>query len=400
MSDAKDANERKMRGEPVITETHEVLPPAPPLAAEDAPLVSLGDALAEAFDLMDARAKGDEKPIATPWDDFNDQLPGDGFWAGCHVLVSGTGVGKTTWVMQLLLSAAQQGVPSTCVGLEIDKCQSALRFAGEQAKVGWSKAYVGKVNDDERQKIRETKAELSKLPLYLESGTAMGWPASNLETLVLRMRRKYPTGPLLVAIDFLQLIGAEEDAGGRRPDLRERIGQAAYAARMVAANHGVTVLLISSVARDSYSKVSGFEALKDADIDLDEEKGAVVERFMRASDTLVGLGKESGEIEFAADSVTVAIALPREDKKSKRLVVFATAKVRAGVAGWCSLLFDGFRFEADPTQGKDVTSALKEYKEERARRRQQTRKGPRTNGSASNGTHSHVQLGNDDEGEV
>lgn len=323
---------------------------------EDEPLVRLDEVLPRAFDLMDARAEGREKPIETPWPDMNEQLPGGGYWAGCHILVSGTGVGKTTYAKQVVHHAAKQGVPCGVIGLEIDLPQSALRFAGEAARLSWSEAYTGQMSKEKRRKMRESAETLSGLPIYLEQGDAMGWPASKLRSFVGRMRKAHPEGPMLIVVDFLQLIGSEEGSG--RQELRERVGQAAYQARMVASQMGATVLLISSVARENYGRLSGFEALESAGFEVDEVKGeqTVLERFLRAPEKLVGLGKESGEIEFAADTVTAAIALPKSH--GSRLVVFALAKLRVGASGWCSLVSNGVRFASDDTHGRSIIDKL------------------------------------------
>ena len=63
---------------------------------------------------------------------------------------------------------------------------------------------------------------------------------------------------------------------------------------------------------------------------------------------LIGLGKESGEIEYAADSVSVAIAMPRRDSESARIVL-ATPKLRAGLPAWSAFTFDaaGLQQHAD-----------------------------------------------------
>lgn len=334
-------------------------------------LVRIGEVLPEAFDLMDARATGKEKPIETPWADFNEQLPGGGYWPGAHVLVAGTGFGKTTATKQIALHAAVvQKVPCGIAGLEIDPIQGALRLAGELAKESWSKAWAGELKDARpRQKMRDTEAQLQDLPIYLESGAANGWPVSELRKFAERLREAHPDGPLLIVVDFLQLIGPEPGVG--RQELRERIGRAAYEARMIAVDLKATVLLISSVARESYSKVSGWEILKEAGVDIDEAEGekTVLDRFIRSPDQLVGLGKESGEIEFAADTVTVGISLPRPKKPKgknaielKRQVVIAVAKLRFGSTGWCSLLFNGFRFENDPSHGRAIAEEIKKPK--------------------------------------
>jgi replicative DNA helicase len=342
-----------------IPHAGEPIDPAMVAPASSSPAMrKLADVLGEAFDRMDARAEGREKPIATPWDDFNTQLPGGGFFPGCHVLVGGTGSGRSALALQLSLHAARHGAAVAYVGLELDDMQIVLRLAGDATGVGWSKLYTGQALPSERDKARTAQGELAELPIYLAFGDAMGWAATKMQSTAAEMRKAHPDAPLLIVLDFLQLVGPELDAG--RQDLRERIGRAAYVARDVARRFGACVLLVSSVAREHYAKVNSVEALELAGVDADKHGETVVERFMRNPDALVGLGKESGEIEYAADSVTTVVGLPRPHGAIDRAVVLATAKLRAGRPGWCSLRFDGHRFEPDPGHGLDVIESLRQ----------------------------------------
>jgi replicative DNA helicase len=343
-----------------------VEPPAP------AEMRLLDDVLDDAFKRIRARADGSEKPISTPWPEFNEQLAGGGFWPGCHVLVSGTGAGKSAWALQLALHTARQGGSVVYAGLELDDQQVAARFAAEVnhdpeirgGVIGWSELYTGSGRAKRLPMLDavETKAraELKGLKIYLERGDPMGWAASRMHDCARTIREtKGSKAPLLIVLDFLQLIGSEANAG--RQDLRERIGRAAYIARDVARRYDAVVLLISSVSRENYARLSG-KGLKEGGlkdlgltVSFDDDR-TVAERHIAGAEQLVGLGKESGEIEYAADSVTVALSLPREGNERK--VLFATAKQRAGQPGWCTLVFDGFRFSADPGRGKAVLEML------------------------------------------
>lgn len=372
-----DANDRRRAGLPALTETREIEPPpSEPAAAPKAGARKLSEVLGEAFDRMDARASGEERPLETPWADFNEQLPGGGFWPGCHVLVSGTGAGKSTWALQLALHAARNDTAVIYAGLELEDTQIALRLAGEAAKVGWSKLYTGEANDLEREKARRAYGELESLPFYLEAGDPMGWCAARMQSAAEEIRQEHPDKGLLIVVDFLQLIGSDP-ASPARQDLRERIGRAAYVARDVAKRMKATVLLISSVAREHYLKLSNGDALREAGLDAELSGASVVERFMKAPDSIVGMGKESGEIEYAADTVTIAISLPRDREAQARSVVFATAKMRAGRPSWCSLDFDGLRFSDDLGHGKKVVDWMRKPKEERPKP-PQSKSEPRT----------------------
>lgn len=312
---------------------------APVEAAEsrEAPLM-LGDLVHEAIDQARKRHAGDEKPIATPWATFNTQMRG-GLWPGVHFLVSGTGVGKTTAALQIALTAAKAGTPCLYVGLEIDPLQIATRLIGEETwavqgvGVAWSDLYVG-VADPTAERVQCAAERLSRLPFYVERFAAHGYPPESLGVSVAHIRQSHPTGGLLVVLDFLQLVGNPEE--GRPLEIRERIGRAGYAVREAATAHGASVLVVSSTARDKYNLVAG--AAGDAGLSLD---GSILR-----PDVLVGLGKESGEIEYAADSLTVMIAAGR------RHTILATPKQRAGLPQWCVLVTNGYRFDDADDDGR------------------------------------------------
>jgi len=142
-------------------------------------------------------------------------------------------------------------------------------------------------------------------------------------------------------IDFLQLVGPGEDVEGRTHpddrDLRGRIRRAAYTTRQLTRDGDVCALLVSSVARDSYGKVV---------INPAKEPPAPGE--------LVGLGKESGEIEYAAHTVT---CLARTRGTSDVWAV--VAKNRTGRTGYAALDFDGrigMHFDASEARRKDAAT--------------------------------------------
>ena len=69
----------------------------------------------------------------------------------------------------------------------------------------------------------------------------------------------------------------------------------------------------------------------------------------------MGLGKESGEVEYAADSVLVLCREPwdgAEPPPGGTATWLAIAKVRAGVPGWVRFTFDGGIFRETPPPPK------------------------------------------------
>lgn len=288
----------------------------------------------DAIATMRRRAEGVEQAIPTPWREVNDALQG-GLWPAMYTLTSGTGSGKSQWALQVALHAAQceqrkpkdEQRPVVYVALELGALDLVARLAGLLSGKRWSDLFYGNGGDaldnlDEAQAALN-RANLDDLPLMVEVAPPMGWSADRLLALAEELK------PRMIVLDYLQLISASKDDA--RADLRQVIGKVAYVARAIAREYGTTMLLLSSTARHNYGAAKGEE---------EQPGNGDPSRF-------VGIGKESGEIEFAAD---VALVLVREKWKEDQTAKtwLAVAKQRGGRNGWVALNFDGAKFtEAD-----------------------------------------------------
>jgi replicative DNA helicase len=287
---------------------------APPPAPDARPV---GEDLAPLFETAWRRATGEERPLATPWPTVNAVL-GDGLWPGLYVLVGGTGAGKTQWALQVALAVAQAGTPALYVALELGRQELAARVVGLVADVAWSDLLRGRLTTTRLADLAgPAERALRALPLYTECGPPYGYDATALAAAAHALR------PGLVVLDYLQLC-----AGGAGDDPRVAVGRVAYVARALARDRGAVVLVLSSTARAHYP--------------------ALVWTDDRDPRDFVGFGKESGEIEYAADGVLVLAHAPEPASTARTLVV---AKHRAGPTGAAALRWSGTRFtapEADP----------------------------------------------------
>lgn len=295
---------------------------------------SVDDALEPAFALFRRRFTGEEKPMPTPWPGVSLAL-GGGFWPGAHIITGATAAGKTAAALQEVLCALAVGHPVLYIGLELDRAQIVARLAsiilGASTFDGsvvapWSRIYTGKVDPD---RLEPARAQLAGLPLHIEEAPPGGWSSKAMRGRVDAIRAAYPTtlAPLVV-LDFLQLVGpTDSNPRARHEELRERIGVASYAGREVARRCDAVVLMLSSISRAGALEI-GTQA----------KKGKL---GTGDPSDFVGLGKESGDIEFSADSV---ICLAREPKKKgdrTTSIWAAIAKLRAGVPSWHLLSFNG-----------------------------------------------------------
>jgi hypothetical protein len=321
----------------------------------------VGNFAGEAFELFRRRRDGLDRPVPMPpsWKRTAAELRG-GLWPGCYILVGATGAGKSQWAFELAYHAATRTpdpVPVVYVGLELDRAGVVARLAalgmhgrtartdGSPLRVPWSGLYLGEraaLDALDGSAGRPVRQALDGAPFYLVTGEARGgWAYSALPGLVTGLRARHPTGPALVIVDFLQLVGSPPEA---REELRERIGNAAYAARMAAREAGVSVLLLSATARGYYPLFSG-EGKADG--------GSVQPLGTGDPGRLLGTGKESGETEYAADGVLALCRGSWTPGEPPPPLWLAVAKSRTGRAagcnGWACYAFDGTTFaEREP----------------------------------------------------
>jgi len=354
------------------------LPPEPPpedhegLAAEEAAAEAaerweahapkLGSFLRESVKAMRARAEGKHKPIPLPHLPKVENALHGGLWPGCWVLVGNTGSGKSQFALQLSWEAAKQGAPVLYVGLELGKVDLTARMLGLASERNWSRLYRGENSSGEKStsELEEVAADygpqLAALPWHMEIAPPFGWSHEQLTAGVEGLCARYPVEtrkglPPLVVVDFLQLVTSPPNQP--QESLRERIGRVAYAARAAAREHGAVVLLVSSTARANYAILNGQPAK--------DEKGKPGKLPWKEPAYLcVGLGKESGEVEYAADGVLVLVKESSADSSEAHSAAraqpsysemhLAIAKQRAGRSQWVNgLRFNGGRFfEASP----------------------------------------------------
>jgi len=333
----------------------------PELAPPRPATTSFAEASKRAMELIARRVSGDEAPIPLPFTDLAAQF-GGGLWPGLPFVTSTTGTGKTALALQIARCAALKGSEVLYVPLELDAPQLAIRMISDtlwdewrakpqgEAPPSWSDAYEGRMSTttgtaaghaalfNDRWRARFESVTIDHFNVI--EATPGSWDAMTLEAELdsVLASGSVPKHPPLIVVDFLQLVGPLGGADGGKQDARERIGLVAYHLRDLARRRGVAVLVISSTARTNYGQFYG-EKSKDKAPRV--RFNDATPRTIDQGYLLEGSGKESGEVEYAADSVSALLRAP--DGQS----IFATVKGRSRGPNrpqWCALRFEGGRF--------------------------------------------------------
>ena len=324
----------------------------PPLAdvLDTSKVCRLGDIAGPSFDRMVRRALGIEKAIPVPWKSMQDEI-GGGLRPGLLVDVGGTGTGKTQFALQLGLYGAKQGFPTLYLGLELSKEDIVARCAGIETGSWWSTLVKGEDLPTIQEVHKAVAPVFHGAPMHVMEASPYELTPQALDGICRAFADKYQyllrddagrmERPFMVILDFMQIVGGDPTKPSQ--PLRERIQQIAYAARSVARELDAVVLLISSTAREHY------RTLRTTTVKTEILEGVAFPVGREEPATFIGLGKESGEIEFGADTLFVQVQEPgngplKPTRPNRTVVSVAIAKQRAGRTAWFTLEFDGNRF--------------------------------------------------------
>jgi hypothetical protein len=313
---------------------------------------TFGASLSEALDRADKWSSGAWEPVPVPLNEWGAILGGDvnkpGIYPGLHVIAAGTSVGKTALATSIATMAATAGGLVAYFALELSAGQVALRMASELKGFGhWATVARGRGGD--RQGLESVAAKLTDSGIWVyEPKPATDLPIFEWAEAIrgLSDANGTKTTPVLI-LDYVQLVGL----GGSDLEARARLSKAAGDLRRAARECDVAVVAISSVARASYA-ITGPGGWDTAGC---EASGNVTNPHAML------VAKESGEIEFFADSQTTIITMRRtETELTCALIV---AKNREGKLGWAPGLFREGKWTDDATRAEVAAFAPKKKAE-------------------------------------
>ncbi len=283
---------------------------------------------------------------------------------GVAVLTGAPGTGKTSLSVGLALGHARDRGPVVYLSLEMDADELAARGIGMQCEASWEDVLCGRV----RREFMEDALAVPRL-VVLDGDDAT---LSNLEIAVAEMRAEYPDQPILVVIDYLQILPGDER------DVRARVASAAQAVRRLAKRLKVTALAISQPSRAAGKALSAGELLG-ADSMTAMAESAEIERAAyitlalgsagpdredgsRAVDLSIGKGRMGGgdrvmPISFWGATGRMRIAgdaRPAAEVRSEREGQRDGAKVHAALLAMCAV---AARSSESLTRGQLTTSA-------------------------------------------
>ena len=205
-------------------------------------IVGIHDVLMETFDLFDHRMEhGGAAGTPTGFTDL------DGLTGGLHdsefiVLAARPSMGKTALATNIAEHVAiDEGVPVLFVSLEMSRHELAQRLLASQGKIDGIKFRSGMMSHEERAKLVEASARLSKAPLFIDDSPTR--TMSEIAAGARRIKRRHGLG--LMVVDYLQLIQPDNPKDPRQ----EQVAKIARRMKGLARELKVPVLCLAQLNR-------------------------------------------------------------------------------------------------------------------------------------------------------
>jgi replicative DNA helicase len=209
---------------------------------------------------------------------------------GTAVMIGGSGSGKTSLAASVMVDHAKHTGPAIALSIELPGDELGARVVGIRCGESWEDVLRGRVRDE----LIDDALDLPRL-YVLERGHAT---LDNLADAIRAARASYPGEPIMVVIDYAQLVASDEwEQRAKVADVFTRIDALARRERVV-------VLALSQMGRMQAREVRSGERIGADTTDTGAESAAI-ERF--ASVTLA-IGKKD-DLPGFDDEETVELSI-------------------------------------------------------------------------------------------
>ncbi len=129
-----------------------------------------------------------------------------------NIIASRPGMGKTTLAFNIATFVAYQDIPVAIFNLELSKEKLLRNITASTALVDINKLNTGKLNEDDLNKVKESKKSLEKKEIYIDDTPKMSIAEIREKSRKLKLEKNIG----LIVIDYLQLIDTtSNDEQGR-----------------------------------------------------------------------------------------------------------------------------------------------------------------------------------------
>jgi replicative DNA helicase len=207
-------------------------------------VLPISEVLQESLTRIDARMDQQHAfgGVETGFVDF-DQMTGGLQKSELVILAARPSMGKTALAMNMAEYAALNGTPVLFVSLEMSAIELGDRLLCSVARVNGNRLRNGTITHDERRKLVNAAAQVSRAPLYIDDAPAR--TMTEIAANARRLKRRRDAGLGLIVVDYLQLI----DPDNPRDPRQEQVAKISRRLKALARELEVPVLCLGQLNR-------------------------------------------------------------------------------------------------------------------------------------------------------
>jgi hypothetical protein len=168
------------------------------------------------------------------------------------VLVGGPGSGKSTLAANLLYQHAADVGPSIMQSIELPGIEFTARTIGIKCDESWIGVLTGRVPVSEMRRV----TALERFVVLERDLATLG----NLRITIDAMAKAFPKQPILIAVDYVQILENERERRGDREE-RLRVSDIVKALDAIARQYGVVVIALSQMSTSNAKAARAGDAL-------------------------------------------------------------------------------------------------------------------------------------------
>lgn len=206
------------------------------------------------------------------------------------LLAARPSMGKTSLGMNIGLNAAKRGYVVAVFSLEMGKKQLGMRLLALESGISSSNLRSGWVEDDEWERVVAARDRIGEHSIYIDD--TVGAPVSSIKNKLRRLKAKTGKAVDLVIVDYLGLMGAEDDSSAHRENRNQEISQISSGLKGVARDFNVPVLALAQLSRAVESRQTKIPQLSDLRDSGSLEQDADVVMFVYRDDYYAGYDQD------------------------------------------------------------------------------------------------------------
>ena len=207
-------------------------------------VAEIHDVLMEAFEQIDARAKGGSSGLPTGFTDL-DKLTGGLHPSELVIIAARPSMGKTALAANIAeYAAVEESQPTLFVSLEMSRLELVQRMMCSLGEISGETFRSGFLSTDDHKKLIDVSATLGKSPLFVDDTPSR--TVTEIGATARRLKRRQGSLGLIV-VDYLQLIQPDNGSDPRQ----EQVAKMARRLKILARELKVPIICLAQLNRQA-----------------------------------------------------------------------------------------------------------------------------------------------------